>query len=158
MKKWYIVEDEWGNEIASFKSEKERYNWLKRYCYFSGVHWLVYDLSSFPCPMTSRIVYEYEETRQKKIKNIFQKTGFYASLFYCLFSALFVTRGGFFGRTQQHAQIRRRNGDRYQTTQPKNTTKSIIFILNTFLVRYDDFLILLGKIFKCAPKTVKQNK
>lgn len=60
MKK-YLVCDSWGNELVSFESENERTRWLKKYCFYSGVHWIIYDLSRFPYNVSSRVLYLDEE-------------------------------------------------------------------------------------------------
>ena len=57
----YLVCDSWGNELENFESEAERTRWLRRYAYFNGIHWIVYDLASFPYKVTSRVLYLDEE-------------------------------------------------------------------------------------------------
>jgi hypothetical protein len=60
MKK-YLVCDSWGKELKSFNSENARTQWLKKYAYFDGVHWIVYNLSRFPYKVSSRALYIGEE-------------------------------------------------------------------------------------------------
>lgn len=57
----YLVCDSWGKELRIFKTEEQRTRWLKKYCWWSGIHWIVYDLSKFPYNVTSRTLYIEEE-------------------------------------------------------------------------------------------------
>lgn len=57
MKKSYAVCDSWGSNLEVFETEKEREQWLKKYCYHNGINWLVYDLSKFPYRVGSRTIY-----------------------------------------------------------------------------------------------------
>lgn len=57
----YLVCDSWGKELRIFNTEEQRTRWLKKYCWWSGTHWVVYDLSKFPYNVTSRTLYIGEE-------------------------------------------------------------------------------------------------
>ncbi len=57
----YLVCDSWGKELESFDNEKERTQWLKKYAYHDGIHWIVYNISSFPYKVSSRVLYISEE-------------------------------------------------------------------------------------------------
>lgn len=57
----YLVCDSWGNELESFNSDAQRIEWLKKYCYYSGAYWMIYDLSRFPYEVSSRTLVLDEE-------------------------------------------------------------------------------------------------
>ena len=53
----FEVFDEWGETLETFCDKKSALAWLNRYCYHSGVNWIVYDLAHFPYKLTSRVIH-----------------------------------------------------------------------------------------------------
>jgi hypothetical protein len=57
----YTVVSYNGDTLVHFANKEDRNKWLDRYCTHSGVNWLIFDVSSFPFPVSNRIVYLGEE-------------------------------------------------------------------------------------------------
>ena len=57
----YLVCDSWGKVLETFRNEIDRTRWLKRFAYFDGIHWIIYDVARFPHKVSSRVLYIGEE-------------------------------------------------------------------------------------------------